>query len=197
MKRVNPRAIVFGIQGGRGSFNEEALLDYVKRHNIEKFETMYLYVTEKVLYRLHRGDIDYGLFALRNSIGGVVDESLRAMARYMFRTVEEFAIPVRHFLMKRKDVEEEDITTIMAHPQVLKQCARTLRERYLHLAQKSGAGDLLDTAAAARALSERKLPRTTAILGPRSLADLYGFDIIAENLQDEKDNATSFLLVKR
>lgn len=194
---MKPDAIVFGIQGGRGSFNEEALLDYVKRHKIKKFETMYLYVTEKVLYRLHRGDIDYGLFALHNSIGGVVDESLRAMARYMFRTVEEFAIPVRHFLMKRKDVEEQEITVIVAHPQVLKQCARTLRERYSHLAQKSGTGDLLDTAAAARALSEGKLPRTTAILGPRSLADLYGFDIIAENLQDEQDNATSFLLVKR
>lgn len=196
-RRVRPNLIVFGIQGGRGSFNEEALRDYVERHHIKKFKIEYLCVTERVLCRLHRGDIDYGLFALHNSIGGVVDESLRAMARYTFHTVEEFAIPIRHFLMKRKDVGASKITMIMAHSQVLKQCVRTLRTRYPHLAQKSGTGDLLDTAAAARALSENKVPGTTAILGPRSLADLYDLEVIAENLQDEKENVTSFLLVKR
>jgi prephenate dehydrogenase len=196
-KRVNPEAIVFGIQGGRGSFNEEALHDYVGRHHVKRFKITYLYVTEKVLYRLHRGDIDYGLFALHNSVGGVVDESLRAMARYIFHTVEEFAIPVRHFLMRRRDVEEKAITTIMAHSQVLKQCKDTLQKNYSHLIQKSGSGDLLDTAAAAHALAEGKIPPVTAVLGPRSLADLYDLDIIAENLQDEKDNRTSFLLVKR
>jgi len=196
-RRVRPTMTMFGIQGRRGSFNEEALHDYVKRYHIKKFKIEYLYVTERVLYRLHRGDIDYGLFALHNSIGGVVDESLRAMARYMFHIVEEFAIPIRHFLMKRKDVGIREITTIMAHSQVLKQCVRTLRTRYPYLVQKSGTGDLLDTAAAARALSENKIPRATAILGPRSLADLYNLEVIAENLQDEKENVTSFLLVKR
>ena len=36
-----------------------------------------------------------------------------------------------------------------------------------------------------------------AILGPSILAKLYNFDIIAENLQDSKENYTTFFVVSR
>ena len=33
-RRVDPNTLVFGILGGEGSFNEEALFDYVRRHKV-------------------------------------------------------------------------------------------------------------------------------------------------------------------
>lgn len=196
-KRVDPWVTVFGIQGGVGSFNEEALLDYTTRHNITKVKTAYLFTTGRVLNQLHRGNIDYGLFAMHNSTGGVVGESIRAIAQYKFRIVEEFGIPIRHNLMAIKGVAVESLQTIMAHPQVFKQCKDTLVKRYLRLDQRSGKGDLVDTAAAARALAKSKLSRTTAILGPKRLSELYNLTILDKDLQDDKENITSFLLVKR
>lgn len=196
-KQVNPDYITFGIQGGMGSFNEEALQTYLTQKQITHFKTEYLYTSEKVLKNLYEGDIDFGLFAIANSTGGLVEESIEAMAKYQFSIAQDFTILIRHFLMKRKDESSENITTIMAHPQVFKQCEQTLKEKYPHLTLTSGEGDLLDTAAAAAQLAKGNLPKGTAILGPHTLASYFDFDIIAEDLQDKKDNLTRFLLVKR
>lgn len=188
---------IYGIQGGKGSFNEQALTYYLKKNNIKKYTIKYLYTTEKVLKNLNSRKIDFGLFAISNFTGGIVDESLQAITMYPSRIVDDFEVLIAHFLMKRKDVHEYDIKTIMAHPQVLAQCRQTLRRKFGKHNLESGKGDLLDTAMAARHLANGLLPKTTAILGPKTLSEIYGFDIIAENLQDKKDNLTRFLLVKR
>jgi len=57
-------------------------------------------------------------FAIHNSIGGIVKESIYAMAKYKFAIVEEFAIQIAHALMIRKDAALKDVRTIMTHPQV-------------------------------------------------------------------------------
>ncbi len=196
-KRVDQKKIVFGIQGGVGSFNEEALLDYVARHQIKDYEVKYLYTSERVMRQLHEGNIDYGQFAIHNSIGGVVQESTYALAKYKVKIVEEFAILIRHFLMRRKDVDPQKIKAMMAHPQVFAQCQSTLARNYKDWTLQSGKGDLVDTARAAQALALGKLPKNTAILGPGNLAKLYDLEVMTKDLQDNKENLTSFFMVSR
>lgn len=196
-KQVHSDYITYGIQGGMGSFNEEALQSYLDRKGILHYKTEYLYTSEKVLKNLHEGTIDCGLFAISNSTGGLVEESMQAMAKYRFSIVEDFTILIRHFLMKRKDVSQEAITTIMAHPQVFRQCAQTVAKHFPHLRLVSGEGDLVDTARAAHELAHGNISKETAILGPQTLAKHFDFDIIASELQDKKDNLTRFLLVTR
>ncbi|MDO8610667.1 MAG: prephenate dehydratase domain-containing protein, partial [bacterium] len=162
-----------------------------------KFKIKYLFTTEKVLKNLHEGTIDFGLFAIQNAVGGVVQESTHAMAKYTFEIINEFTILVRHFLMKRKDVDLKDIKTIIAHPQVFKQCQTTLKEKYTQYKCVSGERNLVDTAKAAQAVSNSTLPKNYAILGPAGLAKMYDFNIVAENLQDSSNNLTSFFIVKR
>lgn len=196
-KRINRKKIVFGIQGGKGSFNEEAILFYIKKNKIKKFQIKYLFTSEKVLKNLHEGNIDYGLFAIQNAVGGVVDESTHAMAKYKFKIVKEFQILVRHFLMKRKDTPIGEIKTIMAHPQNFRQCQNSLNKKYPNTKLISGQGDLLDTAKCAEALAKNNIDKNTAILGPKILAEIYDLEIIDENLQDSKNNLTTFFLVSR
>lgn len=188
--------IRYGIQGGIGSFNEEALNYYLKKNKIKDFEISYLYTTEKVLKAVSKNESDYGQFAIENSVGGLVDESIKAMANYIFEIVEEFYIPITHHLMKKKGVDAEKIDTIMAHPQALKQCKDNLTTKYPDFKKISGKGDLLDTAKAAEALSQGMLPENTAILGPHCLTEIFDFEIIEKDLQDDQTNNTSFLLVK-
>jgi arogenate dehydrogenase (NADP+) len=196
-QRVSLGHIVYGIQGGVGSFNEEAIFQYTDKNRIKNYKIKYLYTTKKVLRELHKGNIDFGLFAIHNSVGGMVEESIKAMASYKFRVIEEFDILVRHFLMKRKDAGTKKIKTIMAHPQVFKQCQATLKKKYPKMLLKSGRGDLIDTAEVAKLLSKKRLPPNTAILGPKNLSKLYNLEIIDKDLQDNKINYTSFLLVGR
>src|SRR3989344_4233435 len=121
-EHVDKRFVTFGIQGGKGSFSEQATYEYVKNKNIKNPAIKYLFTSERVLDELFKGEVDFGLCALHNSVGGVVGETLYAIAKYKCHIAEEFRIKIRHFLMKRKDVKFEAITHIMAHPQVFKQC---------------------------------------------------------------------------
>lgn len=194
-KRINPKSIVYGIQGGKGSFNEQAILFYTKARGIRNFKIKYLYTTSNVLSALQKGEIDFGLFAVHNSVGGIVWESARALASYKVKIIEEFPIRIRHFLMTLPDVPFEKIDTIIAHPQVLKQCKKTLKKLFPSLKQISGKGKLIDTAAAAKALVKGKLPKNYAILGPKQLSKIYNLKIIKEDLQDDKNNLTYFFLV--
>lgn len=196
-KQKSSEYITIGIQGGRGSFNEEAIHYYLQRNNITKYRIEYLYTSEKVLEALHEGIIDQGQFAIFNSIGGIVNESIHAMAKYKFNIVEEYAIKIAHTLMIQKDATLQDITTIMTHPQVLAQCKHTLTQKYPNLKQTSGEGELIDHALVAKHLAEGKLPKHIATMGSKVLAEIYDLKIVESDLQDLKENYTSFLLVER
>ena len=189
--------LVFGIQGGRGSFNEEAVLDYAQKRKLPPLQIKYLFTTARVLEALHQGEVDRGIFAIQNSVGGLVTESIEAMAEYKFEIVEEYPYAISHHLMVLPDMTLDKIDQIMAHPQVFKQCRSTLARKYPKVKLASGEGELIDTAKAAAALVSGELPNTTAILGPRQLSKLYRLKIVDQNLQDDKQNLTSFLIVKR
>lgn len=186
-----------GIQGGKGSFNEQAAELYIKSRKQDSFEIVYLYTSLGVLKAVSEGIVEYGLFAVCNSIGGLVEESMRAMGEYDFCYLDSISLQISHNLMIRHDVDPSSITTIMAHPQVLKQCSHTLATKYPHLHTKSGEGELIDTARAAEALAKGELDPSTAILGPAGLARIYAFTTIDFNLQDDMTNHTTFIIVKR
>ena len=196
-KQIKHGSVVIGIQGGKGSFNEEAINYYLKRSNIQKYKIEYLHTTEGVLKSLHEGDVDRGQFAIHNSTGGIVGESVEAMAKYKFKILEEFAIIISHALMIRKDAKLSEITTIMTHPQVLAQCKTSLAQKYPNLKQTSGVGELIDHALVAKNMYEKKIPKNVATMGSKILADIYDLQVVEDNLQDLKENYTSFLVVER
>lgn len=185
----------YGIQGGPGSFNEEAFLYYINTAAKTQFQVEYLYTTKKVLSYLSAGQIDYGLFAIFNSVGGLVHESSQEIASHKFHIVQELSIPIRHVMMKRKSIMKEQIDTIMTHPQVIKQCYLTLQKRHSNLSLTHGTGDFMNTARVAMALAKGELPATTAVIGSHRLSTLYDLEIIDENLQDDSENTTTFWLV--
>jgi prephenate dehydrogenase len=195
--RVNTDRVVLGIQGGRGSFNEEAARHYMSRTPDTSYELVYLHTTERVLRGLHEGTIDRGVFAIHNSVGGMVGESVRAMAKYRFDIIEEFAIKISHALMMSSTAELSDIDTVMTHPQVLAQSRSTLAKKYPNLQQTSGEDDLIDHAKVAELISQGRLAPNIATMGSSVLADIYGLRVIEDNLQDLDENYTSFLWVQR
>ena len=195
--RVVTDRLVVAIQGGPGSFNEEAARAYMERMPGEPYELVYMHTTEDVLRALHEGAVDRGQFAIHNSVGGMVEESVLAMARYRFAIVEEFAIKIAHALLAAPGVDVAEIDTVMTHPQVLRQCRLTLARKYPSLTQVSGEADLIDHARVAELLGAGRLPRTTATMGSRILAELYALTVIEDDLQDLDENFTSFLWVQR
>ena len=195
----NKANTIIGIQGGQGSFNEQAAKIWAasNEETIVNPKIEYLYTSENVMRALEAGEIDLGTCALHNAIGGIVDESIHALAEHRVKVAAKLAIEITHSLMKKKGVELGAINTIYAHPQVFAQCRQNLATNYPDLSLVSGEGDMIDTAVAAKALAEGKLPDSVAILGPEILADLYDFDVVIRNQQDQKNNFTTFLILSR
>lgn len=195
--QIDKDKLVIGIQGGRGSFNEQAALYYLGRSKVDRYEIRYLHTTANVLQALHEGRIDRGQFAIHNSVGGIVDESIQAMQAYRFRIVEQFSIKIAHALMIRPDADLSLVDTVMTHPQVLKQCKTNLAEKYGRLRLTSGEGELIDHALVAERLAAGELPPTIATMGSRLLASIHGLQIVEDDLQDATNNFTAFLWVQR
>ncbi len=194
--------LVIGIQGGQGSFNEEAVGHYIQKTKLEaptfeNFAIKYLYTSKGVMEALCQGEISRGQCAIYNSTGGYVEETTSALEKYPVQIVEQFEIKIAHALMIRPEAHFSEITTVMGHPQVFAQCRETLKQKYPHLKQVSGEGDLVDNAKAAEWLGSGKLPSGTAVMGSRHLAEIYGLQVVEDNLQDLKENYTRFILVEK
>jgi prephenate dehydratase len=187
---------IVGIQGGAGSFNEQAALMHLKNSGVPDFELIYLRTTEKVIQSLEHGNIDYGQFAIHNTLGGDVQESKRAIAGYKLDIVAQYKFRIGHVLMISKEAQLSDIDTIMTHPQVLIQCRKKLKEQFSHLKLTSGQGELIDPAMVAEQIATKKLPKNIAVASSAAIAKINGLKIVADNLQDADDNYTTFLLVK-
>lgn len=186
-----------GIQGGKGSFNEQALFENKERiFGNKEIELIYLYTTENVLHALSVHEIDYGQFALFNVLGGVVEETLANVGKYDFEYVSSYKTRISHALMKKKGVTLEKIDTVMAHPQVFLQTKDTIAKKYPNLRQVSGDGEMVTHSKVAELLASGELPDNIAVMGSNLLAEIFNLDIVETNLEDNKENYTFFVLVK-
>lgn len=121
-----------------------------------------------------------GQFALANSTGGLVDETIRVLGRYHWEYVAHYAIKVEHCILASIGSRLEDISVIMAHEQALRQCSSNLLKLYPEKSLQSGEGEWSDNARIARGIARGELSKNTACLGHKSLAELYGLQILAE-----------------
>lgn len=185
-----------GIQGGKGSFNHQGWVKRANKKNLNDWKIIFLHTTKNVLSALENKEIDRGQFGIYNTLGGLVEETAAEIGKYKFEIIDWYKFPIAHFLMKKKGVASSHITKIMAHPQGFKQCKTNLSKLYPNLEQIINTGDRIDHAKIAEDLSNGELPDNIAVIGPAMLADIYGLEIMAENLQDSPENFTTFVIVE-
>ncbi len=191
---------VVGIQGGKGSFNEEAFHAFVERGDVPKeCGIKYCYATRRVLDAVEDASVKYGIFAIYNSRSLMVEETMHELGAHRFRVCGFVTIPIRHMLMTIPGVSRDAITCIAGHAEALAQCAQTLKRQFPSVPQYARIDDMVDGAMFASALArgDARIAQTTAILGSQAIAQAYNLRIIAHNLHDDPHNTTTFLLVKR
>ncbi len=193
MELQQSKSLKIGIQGGEGSFNEEACRTYCTDNGITNYEIVYLYTSDRVLRALEARAVDFGIAAIENSLGGLVWETINALSEFDCKIITHFQIVINHALLGVRGVTISEIDTIMSHPQALAQTRGTLARLFPNKKLKSGDGILVDQATAAAALAKGELPRTTGVIASHVCAELFGLDILTEGLQDMAQNLTTFL----
>jgi len=182
-------SIKIGIQGAKGSFSEEAAHEFAKRNKLTDYQLDYLISSEAVLSALDSDHIDYGLFAMENAQGGVVIESVKALAKYRCHINDMFHVRISQNLLVYPGTKPSEITAIYSHQQALRQCRNYLADHYWSCPLKEAE----DTADSARKLQEGELPYTAGVIANKVCAELYGLEIIEADIHDLKNNLTLFI----
>jgi prephenate dehydratase len=102
----------------------------------------------------------------------------------------EHFMPVRHQLLGVKGATLKDIKTVESHVHALGQCRKVIR--------KLGIKPIVaaDTAGSAREVAESK-DVTRAAIASKLAAEIYGLDILKENVEDHAHSTTRFVVLSK
>ncbi|ONI00511.1 hypothetical protein PRUPE_6G092500 [Prunus persica] len=172
-------------QGVRGAYSESAAekaYPNCEAVPCEQFDTAFEAV--------ERWLVDRAVLPIENSLGGSIHRNYDLLLRHRLHIVGEVKLAVRHCLLANHGVEVEDLKRVLSHPQALSQCEHTLTK--LGLVREA----VDDTAGAAKHVAFHKLKDTGAVASSAA-ADIYGLTILAQDIQDDCDNVTRFLMLAR
>jgi prephenate dehydratase len=180
-----------GFLGPAGTFSEEALLSSAVVDAIEPVALATIYET---VTALRRGEVEWAIVPIENSLDGSVTVTLDLLAEAedAVEIVGETLIGIRHALIANSELELSAIETVISHPKVPGQCTRFLRSE-LSNARVLPASS---TAEAVRLVAQEPAPGQAA-LGPRLAATIYGATVLREDVQDRDDNETRFVWLTR
>ena len=139
---------------------------------------------------LATGEAELGMIPIENSVAGRVSDIHHLMPTAKLHIIAEWFLPIRNQLLAPKGATLAGLKTVESHVMALGQCRRYLRK--LGLKQIVAA----DTAGAAREVAERG-DKTRAAVASRLAAEIYGLDIVAENIEDEAHSTTRFVVLSR
>src|SRR5262249_1293170 len=145
---------------------------------------------EDALSAISSGEADLGMIPIENSVAGRVADIHHLLPASGLHIVGEWFLPVRHQLMALKGVKLGDAKTAESHAPALGQGRRITRKLGLKPIVAA------DTAGSARDIAERG-DKTVAAIASRLAADIYGLDILAEDVEDEAHNTTRFVVLAR
>lgn len=182
-----------GIMGVEGSFSHQAAIAWTKGNQNQNIEYQFLISAEGVIRSLERGEIDTGFLAIQNGAGGVVLETIEALARHSrIHIIEYFPFLVEQTLLKHPESKVSVPSAIHSHPQALKQCDVYLRKHFpgVRLIPEE------DTALAAKKLMTGELQNDVWVIAASVCSQLYSLEIVAERIQTLDHNLTDFIIIK-
>ena len=132
-----------------------------------------------------------------NSIKTIIPESNKTTGnigveylifKYRLNIYAEHFFLINHNLLVVKGSKLSDIKDIFSHAQALSQSSEFIKKNNLNENVRA------DTAGSAKYVSEIK-DKTKAAIASKLSAQIYNLDILKENIQDEKNNVTRFLVM--
>jgi prephenate dehydratase len=145
---------------------------------------------EDALAAVAEGRATLAMIPIENSIAGRVADIHTLLPASGLFIIGEYFLPIRFQLLGLKGSSLEGLTSVYSHVHALGQCRRVIRARGLRPVVTG------DTAGSAREVAEWGDP-TRGSLATRLAAEIYGLDVLQEDVEDEKHNMTRFVVLSR
>jgi len=169
--------------GPAGTYSEEAVVrqfgSLVTRRACATFDD--------VFREVEAGGAHYAMVPVENSTEGAVGRTLDLLLATRLTVTGELLLPIHHCLMSEAG-GLSSVERVYSHSQSLGQCVRWLNT---HLPRAERVA-VVSNAEAARLAAE---DRQSAAIAGRAAAAQYAVPIMHENIEDEPDNTTRFLVI--
>jgi prephenate dehydratase len=176
-------------QGEPGAFSEEAVHAFFG----DDQETLPVPAWRSVFEAVRDGTATAGVVAIESSLAGSIRETYDLLSEFYddgIRIVGETSVPVRLALVALPGQSIESVERVYSHAQALAQADEFLRARDWQVMTT------YNTAGAARMIAEKGERGAAAIASPR-VAELYGLEVLADNVQTGDENRTRFAILAR
>jgi len=178
--------VMVAFLGPEGTFTQQAVLKHFGQSAISRP----LAAIDEVFREVAAGAANYGVVPVENSTEGVVNHTLDSFLDSNLKICGEVELRIHHHFLIGSNTRAENITRVYSHPQSLAQCRKWLDANYPTIERVP----LSSNAEAARRVSGEW--NSAAIAGDMA-ERLYGLARLRDNIEDQPDNSTRFLVIGR
>ncbi len=179
--------------GPEGTYAQQAMEQLVAKYDIKVEQKIPLNPITAILKTVDNDKNAFAVLPIENSIEGIVRETIDNLVKLEdenLKITAETVIPISHCLMSEAKNPSE-IKYIISHPQALGQCSGYICENLKGVTVLEAAS----TSEAARQAKEKG--KEYAAIASKIAAKNFDLNILAEQINDEKDNKTRFILLTR
>jgi prephenate dehydratase len=174
------------IQGELGSFSHEAAQSMAPRCSVIPCAR-----SAEVFDRVESGSADAAVVPIENTLAGTVAEHADLLvARHVF-VEAEFLLRIVHNVIAAPGTKLDSLRRVLSHPVALDQC----RDFFCAHPQIE-AVPFYDTAGSVKHVVANKLMDAAGIAGKQAARE-YSGKILAEGIEDDKNNFTRFFLIRK
>ncbi|MDD3274802.1 MAG: prephenate dehydratase [Candidatus Omnitrophica bacterium] len=141
-----------------------------------------------VFLEVEKGNADYGVVPIENSIEGAVSHTLDVFVDSELKICSQVILEVTHNLLS--NCAKREIRTVYSNPYVFGQC-RIWLQKNLPCAKLS------DVSSTTRAAELAKKEKNSAAIASLLASKVYGLKVLSSAIQDLSHNATRFLVIGR
>ena len=179
--------------GPKGSYSDFAKDNFISAFELDCVSTNIKSISGviKALKDENSEDI-VAVIPIENSIEGIVRETLdnlSSLKKEGIKIIAETTMNVKHALLGYANKKSE-IKIVRSHPQALAQCKHYLQANFPDTLIEEAT---LSTSAAIRSLTEKE--KNIAAIGSIECAKMYNVPVIDEEINDEENNQTRFILL--
>ncbi|MDP3982235.1 MAG: prephenate dehydratase [bacterium] len=175
---------IVAFQGEHGAYSEEAAFAFFGKGII----TLPCRSFVDIFHAVKNGEASNSMLPVENSIEGSVGSALDLLSKEPCVVEGEYKLPVHHCLISHPGATLLDIKEVYSHPQALGQCREFLEQNKWDMIP------FYDTAGSVRMIKEENKKNGAGIASALA-AEIYGMEVLAQNIETENTNTTRFLVL--
>lgn len=140
---------------------------------------------------LQEGKINAAVVPIENSLAGSVHENYDLLLKHKLPIIGETYLRISHHLLVLPGVSKSAVRRVISHPQAIEQC-RAFLDNWPGVEVAAA----YDTAGSAKLVREQGL-RDTAAIASIQAAEEYQLEILASEIETNRQNFTRFLILAR